>query len=409
MFNKSVTFFIRAYNDLDCRIPTILFLANKKKIKVNVFFYPTENGFYNSDNYENISLLKNNNKILVQKFDDFLNNNFFFVCFIKLSYFLKSFFHKIIFFKKNKIFSRILAKFDSFILSYIDFDIVKLEEITRENILIFDDIILDKSRSKLLNIFEKKKIYKKILAIHTGQDTYINLNRDFKNDFVFKKKNEFLVDKFLVPSLNDKKVYEERNVKNKIYTLGNTRFQEDWVNYLNDKSGNIKLKKSNKYKLVLMLSKIEYGIKTESLIETIKFLSKFKDITLIIKPHTRGMDLKHFINLNEYKNVINGEQYDSSTLIKWSSHVLFTGSSIIFQAMILQKKCIFLKNCLSVSSIFDNTNSVYIVSELNKLYETIQLKSIENNKVLNFLKKEVYNDGNSNSANEMIYKIINEN
>ena len=58
MLNNSVTFFIRAYNDLDCRIPTILFLANEKKIKVNVFFYPTKNGFYNPDNYENISILK---------------------------------------------------------------------------------------------------------------------------------------------------------------------------------------------------------------------------------------------------------------------------------------------------------------------------------------------------------------
>ena len=55
----------------------------------------------------------------------------------------------------------------------------------------------------------------------------------------------------------------------------------------------------------------------------------------------------------------------------------------------------FLKNCLSVSSIFDNTNSVFIVNELNKLYETIKLESIEKNKVFNFLKKEVYNDGNS--------------
>ena len=40
-----------------------------------------------------------------------------------------------------------------------------------------------------------------------------------------------------------------------------------------------------------MLSKIQYGIKIESLIETIKFLSKLKDVALIIKPHKRGMDL----------------------------------------------------------------------------------------------------------------------
>ena len=215
-----------------------------------------------------------------------------------------------------------------------------MKEITQENILIFDDIILDKTRSKLFKVFEKEKIYKKILAIHTGQDTYINLNRDFKNDFVLKE-NEFLVDKFLVPSLNDKKVYEERNIKNKVYTLGNTRFQEDWVKYLNDQSERIRLKKTTKYKLALMLSKIQYGIKIESLIETIKFLSKLEDVTLIIKPHTRGMDLNHFINLNKYKNIINGEQYDSSTLIKWSSHVLFTGSSIIFSSDDFTKKMYF--------------------------------------------------------------------
>ena len=68
--------------------------------------------------------------------------------------------HKILFLKENKIFSRILAKFDRIILSFIDFDIVKLKEITQENILIFDDIILDKTRSKLFKFFFNEKIYK---------------------------------------------------------------------------------------------------------------------------------------------------------------------------------------------------------------------------------------------------------
>ena len=77
--------------------------------------------------------------------------------------------------------------------------------------------------------------------------------------------------------------------------------------------------------------------------------------------------------------------------------------------MILQKKCIFLKNCLSVESIFDNTSSVFILNDLSNLYDIIKTKNIEKNKVINFLKKEVFNDGNSNSANELIYKAINEN
>ena len=343
------------------------------------------------------------------KFDNFLNNNFFLKFFFKISYFLKSIFHEKVFFKKNKIFLRILVKFDSFFLSHIDFNILKLKDLLKASTLIFDDIILDKSRSKLLNLLERQKMYKNILAIQTGQDTYKNLDRDFNKDFSLKKNNEFLVDKFFVPSSNDKLIFERRKIKNKISISGNTRFQENWIEYLNQVSKNINLKNSKKYKLVLMLSKLEYGVKLESLIETFEYLSKLDDVTLIIKPHTRGMDLKKIINEKKYNNIIVGEEYDSSALIKWSNHVLFTGSSIIFQAMILQKKCIFLKNCLSVESIFDNTSSVFILKDLNKLYDIIKTKNIEKNKVINFLKKNVFHNGISNSANEMIYKEINEN
>ena len=42
-----------------------------------MFFYPTKNGFYNPDNYENISILKDNDKIALYRFDNFLNSNFF--------------------------------------------------------------------------------------------------------------------------------------------------------------------------------------------------------------------------------------------------------------------------------------------------------------------------------------------
>ena len=42
-----------------------------------------------------------------------------------------------------------------------------------------------------------------------------------------------------------------------------------------------------------MLSKIEYGINLKSLIQTFEYLSKLDDVILIVKPHTRGMNLKN--------------------------------------------------------------------------------------------------------------------
>ena len=73
-----------------------------------------------------------------------------------------------IFFLKKDFF-RILTIFDKFALRFIEFDILKLKELLQESTLIFDDIILDKSRSKIFNLLENNKIYKKILPYKLGK------------------------------------------------------------------------------------------------------------------------------------------------------------------------------------------------------------------------------------------------
>ena len=405
MSKNVITFFIRAYNDLDCRLPLILFLSKKKKIKVNVFFYPTNNSFFNYNNHEKISLIKNNNKINLFSFRNFIINSNFIKFYFNTSNKVKFFLNQITSLDRNKFFIKFFNFFDRIFLKIVKYDEKKIDEVLKNNIFIFDDIILNKLRSKFILFLENRKIHKKIYAVQTGQDTYLNLKRIIGNKN--KKNNELNVNYFFVPSTNDKNIFKKQS-KNKLFILGNTRFDKKWVYYLNKKAKILDINNCKKHKIVFMLSKLEYGVKLKSLIKTLEYLEKMEDVTVILKPHTRGMALKNIFNENNFSNVINGEKFDSSSLIKWSDQVLFTGSSIIFQAMILKKKCIFLKNCLNVKSIFDKTNSVFTVKKLNELPKIIFFDKIKKNSIDSFVKKEVYGGYNSEFMNNTLYKLINE-
>jgi hypothetical protein len=401
---KDIVFFIRAYNDLDSRLSTILFLASKKNINLKVFFYPTNNSFFNFNNYEIINLLKKKNIKLI-KFYKYISNFFFIYYF----YFEISFFFKKKIFYKIRLIKYIFNKLDKILLGVINFDNEKLKNILNNNFYILDDIIINKYRSKFILSLEKINCHKKIFAILTGQDTYIDLykNPNFKKSVNQKNNRELIVNNFFVPSKNDKSILKKRLIKSRLTILGNARFEPKWINYLNNISNTKSIPLISKYNLTLMLSKLEYGVNLDELRKTIDHILKIKDLNLIIKPHTRGMSLDDLIKNKNYNNLFNGEYYNSSTLIKWSTHVLFTGSSIIFQAMALNKKCIFLKNCLNVKSIFDYQEAVFTLNRICEIEPILKSKRINNLEIKSFLRKNVYNNKNGNLINRSFLNYLN--
>jgi len=246
------------------------------------------------------------------------------------------------------------------------------------------------NRSDFLSKILELKLHRKIISIQTGQDTYIDLNRSKKSNLI--KRKELIVDKFLVPSMNDKRIFKSLNIKNNISVVGNTRFEKNWIRKLNTKSKRLKIN-NLKNNIVFMLSKIEYGVNVSKLIRTIESFAKIKNTLIIIKPHTRGMNIDSIIRKLKYPNILNGLYMDSSSLIKWSNIVCFTGSSIIFQAMILGKKCIFLKNCLNSKSIFDKSSAVIKINHYKEVDDSIHIKNSKKY-IDSFLKRHLYNNKN---------------
>ena len=58
---KNLYLLVRAYNDLDCRIPLIMEFANQGKYKISVICIPTNNGIGDLKNHELISVLQKAN------------------------------------------------------------------------------------------------------------------------------------------------------------------------------------------------------------------------------------------------------------------------------------------------------------------------------------------------------------
>jgi hypothetical protein len=119
-----------------------------------------------------------------------------------------------------------------------------------------------------------------------------------------------------------------------------------------------------------MLSKFEYGVIISNLIETINSLASIKNITVVIKPHTRGMEVAGFLDCLD-SNVVLGEDYSSSELISWSDFVFFTGSSIVFQGLILNKMVVYLKFCQKYQTIYDNSDGLFVVNNLEDILKII--------------------------------------
>lgn len=402
MKNK-VFFLTRAYNDLDCRMPLLLeFCKDKKYHSVSIIGIPTNKGINNPKKHElskfllenNIQIttiynLANNKPLLkaIYLFYDKINQN-------HLNKLLAKAFNKI----KKQVFRIIL-----FLSARDKIWIEKIIQYFKSSIIIMDEIAFQKGRSFFVDELIKKYniVDYSIYSFSTGQDTFLNLWHDKKVDYGFKLYEKACIPLF-VPSKNDKNVMLKKLPVESIDVVGNTRFDSSWINTLAEiASKNIEkdhlLKKNSNKKIVFMLSKIEYGVDLQNLVETINICATIENSCVIIKPHTRGMTLDATKNqLNN--NVYNGTKYSSNELTVWADTVLFTGSSIIFQAMLLKKKVIYLKHCHKYNTIFDDSDAVLIANSANDVKKFVIEVGIDKTiqeKVDNFLKVNIHNGINS--------------
>ena len=403
---KKINFLIRAFNDLDCRMSLIDEYLKRSNFQVNIIFFPTNSGLINPSLYKkNINYLKSKGANILY-FPTYRNN-------FSLSSLLLIFRNLINKLSNNLLDNKLLFFLDSIIIKFVNFlsknQCKKFYEIISNSTIIIDEIIFQTSRSdSLKNILINSKEFR-IRGIQTGQDTYLGqkkISQFLKKDLEFLDKFDY---EFYVPSKNDKRIFDIKTNNKKIKISGNTRFDKHWLKKIYQNSFvTKKIKKNNDLKILFLLSKFEYGVNITELVKVINKITEISNFKILIKPHTRGMQTKDFISdLNREKIILDFET-NSNQLIEDSDIIFFTGTSMIFQGLILKKKIIFLKNCLYWDSIFDNSN-IYKIKNIHQINTDIFKISDEFNGLDDFLSENVFNNLKSGLVSSSLIKQLDEN
>jgi hypothetical protein len=409
----NVFFLVRAYNDFDCRLPLMLEFSKDSSYCVNVIVYPTNKGI-NDINSHNLYKYAQDRGIIIKTIYDF--NNFFLLRILSRFYFFISDSES----KKSLFFYRFrnyLARIIFGSISLLSKRNTFFKEIflaLKGSIIVIDEIIFSDRRSFFvdeLRDYWKRTFNFYLCSFVTGQNIFLNLN----NPLYVSSDNlgDELDIPLFVPGPNDQKLWQLKYPKQNIEIVGNTRFDSSWIQTLNgiyNHSFSINECGNKTIKIVFMLSKLEYGVNSEEIINSINACSLMENVIVIVKPHTRGMKLEDLAcKIND--KVIDGSQYSSSDLINWADFVTFTGSSIVFHAILSNKFVIYLKYCHIFETIFDSIDSKFIANNLNELLLIIKNQKGTINYDRNFISIQIHNknlSGNicENIKNKIILKSV---
>lgn len=184
----------------------------------------------------------------------------------------------------------------------------------------------------------------------------------------------------------------------RIQILGSARFCEEWRGIINSMVPPDKLP-VNKSEAMLKVVYMErgadlHGKYKEAIEETIAKLSRLDFVHLIIKPHTRAMQL-HLSNIHESTEI--AHETNSINLIKWAEVVIGTNSSILIEVLMQGKILVYPKYFHDDRMIFHDMNvcwSVYNSKELENILKKIQtgefVKAYTDKNVDRLVEKIVY-------------------
>jgi len=344
---RKALFFLRSYNDIDHMVPVMYKLATTTNIKIVIILMRSKK--YNKDyrlkfliKNEEVSILHINDFNLIKK----LKN-------IKVK---KNLLQIILTFLRNIDCKSILMKG----LGYFNTSSkIKYQKIFVENLInyIFGDsekgiVVFDwkesiKDKIKFANLVIETAKRKGIPNISLPHGDSPDFNKMFKMDTInyesIYKWEDNPFDIVVVPNIQCAKRYIQckRKDKDKIKILGSPRFNEEWLNVLDEivpKYENPNAK--GKLKIVFFLRHPNYPVFWEEVIRSIQLITQFSEVYLIVKHHTRSVYIEKLIkkhpelskgNINNLEFVY--ENIHSNALIKWADVFLDLGTSIIFEAI----------------------------------------------------------------------------
>jgi hypothetical protein len=173
----------------------------------------------------------------------------------------------------------------------------------------------------------------------------------------------------------------------RIKVLGSPRYNSEWLDFMETLVPAYESKKSGgKLKVVFFLRNFLYPVFWEEVIRSIKLVTQFQELYLIVKHHTREARLDKL--LRAYPELSSGEVenlefvYDdvhSSALVQWADVIMDLGTSVAFEAVKRRKPVLsmeYLHSSLSTVAYYIKNCDIRCRDDL---YDTL-LKFLENPK-----------------------------
>lgn len=371
---NDVIFLIRAYNDMDIQMSFIAALADEGRFNIRVIGYPCDGDMGSPQSHEAARYMQDKYGVSFETVLDKAPAPFHLRLMYKFERFIAPLRHKS--WADNIVVGSVIKALHLAVLvpmrKMLKGELPWLDKIAESWDPVFincDEAICQTGRAYLLDKIVRKKAEKgtPVYIIKTGNDTYLDTNPNKTVSLEERKASiKYLKSpsqRYIVPSALDKKAAEEFYTSEAPQIHGNLRMDRSWIKrlheeilvppYMNKKAYMDKMPQGKGPKVVFMLSKLGYGIKVDELKDSIKLVADMPGVSCAIKPHTRGMKFD-FMDPKQLSDTVIVPDIPSALLIEWADILLFTGSSIAFHAMILNKRVGFLQNAQYIPTIFDD-------------------------------------------------------
>ena len=209
--------------------------------------------------------------------------------------------------------------------------------------LCFDHV---RPRQYIVNFLLQAAAAKSIPALALPHGVYIYTNKHVKDGSTresrYDKFNRF--DHIITQNELRKEDLARAGVRReKILVLGSARYCDEWIEQhrniiprmLPSRSDN-----SGKLKVVFMTTRPQYRIDVDRMMKTFHMLSNMEGIEAVIKPHTRTGKEAHIYQGLALSNL---SEVSSPELSQWADVMLVIGSSILIEALTLDKPVLYLK------------------------------------------------------------------
>lgn len=354
----------RAYNDLDCRLPLLHQFMGRPGVTVSILIIPTVSSSGLSVKHPLPERMGVPCEAAVIK----LMSSSFGKLVTWASRLLEQSANPLL---RSKVWRKVWARIYRYLSKSQQFrdDFLAL---TGHTVTIIDDILATPARSFIVPLVVSNQSVR-LLCLSHGQNTYLNLWYDKPKKSALTHPRPYPLEIY-APSENDRRILAAQYPGAKVTTIGNTRFDSRWVlEYQERFIGKAEaLPVFCGTKIAFMMSKMEYGLEADNVIRLINQAATRSNTRIVLKPHTRGMSLEGCAWQLDDKIVV-ADTVSSSEIINWADIIFFTGSSIIFEAIVKEKKVLYLAALQRYQTVFDQLPSVSLFREGDDLNAAIDI------------------------------------